>query len=491
MRAIWSALLPVALASLTFAQGAADGPADGGNKAEAQSRWTLPAKEAKKFQSLLDTYVHPGKKARPEILASFQKFVDKPIAGHSALEDVASISAMANRMRIFDQKIGRKGKVTAVEIKPATHGFPGGIGTVKYHLYLPKNYDPRKALWPVLFCLPNNKQWPEGDKYITEVWTSRIVAIEDGWIVVVPRPQTKGEGWMRPKSLARAMITLRHVMGTFGADKKTGGPASDTGRIVIDGGDAAANVAARFPEIFLGAILRNCKGRATGGPDVRRVGGLSGLAAYCIFNPKRRVQQQFAEKLKADNRLSAMEPALADDDKFTGDEDAVEGWLHELPARTSPSEVRYTVHEGSFQRHHWINVLEFDAAVKPAASFVASVDRKKNEMRIEVEGITRFELFLNDAALDLGKEITVIVEENDQELAFIKEVPQRSLTTMLDELVASNHPWRIYPVRYVVDLPTLRARRAAKEAVEAAKKDAEDKKQDAGTDSKPAKATKK
>ena len=492
MSAFRSTLLLFALSCVAFAQEPTDGSAGGGNDAgaaPAEDEWVLPAKEAKKFQKLLQTYLRPGKKTRPEILESFEKFVAKKIDGHSALEDVYAIADMAMKTRVFNPKTGRKGKVVTVDVRPDVHGFPGGIGTVKYSLYLPKNYDVRKALSPVLFCLPDNKKWPDGAKFITEIWTKRVAHVEDDWIVVVPHPQTKGEKWDRPKSLARAMIALRHVMGTFDADKKSGGPATDSSRIVLDGRDTASIVAARFPEIFQGVVLRNSDGKTSGTLDVRRVGGLSGLPAYSIFNPKRRVQRQFAEKLKARNPICMGEPAL--DDTYSGDPDALESWLKALPEREQPAELRYFVHEASFQRHHWINVLEFDGSVKPAPNFIASVDLKKNEVRIEVEGITRFELFLNDAIVDLGKEVTVIIEDTDQEMEFIKETPVRQLSIMLQELVASNAPWRVYPVRYTVDLPVLRARQAEKDAAEAAKNDANKKKQGAGAQGAPNKAAKK
>ena len=46
---------------------------------------------------------------------------------------------------------------------------------------------------------------------------------------------------------------------------------------------------------------------------------------------------------------------------------------------------------------------------------------------------------------------------------------------VLDELAASNQPWRVYTVRYVVDVPALRKRH---EEMKAKKKAEEEKKED-------------
>ena len=165
------------------------------------------------------------------------------------------------------------------------------------------------------------------------------------------------------------MIALRHVVGTFGADKKTGGPASDLTRVFLDGQDPAAMVAARFPEMFRGAILRNADGRSLGRTNLRAVGGLSGLTAYCIYDPKRKAQKQFAEKLRAANDKSLL--VEAESKKFLGDATALYAWMEARPAFKHPRKIEYTIHEPSFQRHYWINVLEYDASVKPAASFIA------------------------------------------------------------------------------------------------------------------------
>ncbi|MHC4136501.1 MAG: hypothetical protein ACYS0K_16160 [Planctomycetota bacterium] len=483
MRAFLSVLLLVALAGQGLAQAkpveGGDKPkADAGEAAKAPAAWKLPDKAAKKLEGLLKEFLHPKKPAdRKNTLQKLERFVAKEVDGHSVLEDVEAIVHMANRHRLFNPKLASKrGKIQLVEVKPEVHGFPGGIGTVKYHLYLPKKYS-EKQLWPLLLCLPDNKKWPDGAKYIQDAWVKRSPKIVDGFIVVVPVPRSKGEDWKR--SYSRAMIALRHVAGNFEATKKHGGPAVDMLRIFIDGEDAAALVAARFPEMFAGAILHRCDGRAESGPNLRTSGRLSGLAAFAIFEEGHKRQKEFAERLQADNPAGMT--ARTEDVGPLGNAKTIAAWMEKLGTRApQPSVVGYTIHDPSFQRHYWINVLGYEAAMKGDPIFDATADRAKNEVRIDIVGISRFELFLSDALVDLGKKVRIVVVEKDKEYEFFNDKVTRDVGGLLEELLATNHPWRIYPVKYVVDLADLRAKTAKLEAekAKAAQKQDQDKKPD-------------
>jgi len=484
MRAFLSVLLLVALASQGLAQ---DKPAEGGDKpkadageaAKAPAAWKLPDREAKKFEGFLAGFLHPRKPAdRKNTLQKLEKLVAKDVDGHSILEDVEAIVRMANRQRSFNPKVGKRGKVWPVEVKPDVHGFPGRIGTVKYHLYLPTKYS-EKQLWPLIFCLPDNKKWPDGAKYITDAWVKRSPKVADGFIVAVPVPQSKGEAWTNARSYARAMIALRHVAGTFEADKKTGGPAVDMLRMFIDGEDAAALVAARFPEMFAGAILHRCDGRAGSGPNLRTSGRLAGLATFAIFEEGQKRQKEFAERLHADNAASMT--ARSEDVGPLGNAKIIAAWMEKIGTRApQPPVIGYTIHDASFQRHYWINVLGYEAAMKGDPILDATADRAKNEVRIDLVGITRFELFLSDALVDLSKKVRIVIVEKDKEYEFLNEKATRDLGGMLEELLATNHPWRIYPAKFVVDLPDLRAKAAKLEAekAKAAQKQDQDKKPD-------------
>ena len=447
---------------------AAEGGSEGAEKKAEEPQeppvFVLPEREQGRMEKALFEYLQPGKKSRADHYKKIEKLVEKKIDGHSLLEDVVGLESIANHARLFNAKVGKKGRVNEVKVAPDVHGFPGQIGTVTYDLYLPKKYTERQ-LWPLIFCLPDNKKFNDGKSYIEDEWIKRAPEVAEQFLIAVPRPQSRGDRWSTPKSLARAMISLRHLLGTYESTAKTGGPAADATRIFIEGDDVAAIVAARFSEIFAGAILRGVDGRE-GKVDLRKGGALAGLPAFCIFNTKKKPQKEFAEKVKAANDATRL--VMVDGDDLEGNREAVAKWMAELEVSQQPRRIEYFVYDGSFQRHYWIVVRDFDATVKPAPSFRATADRARNEVRIDVEGVNRFELFLNDALVDLGAKLRIVVTEGEVEYPFYEDTPRRELAGMLEELLTSNQPWRIYPVRFLVDLPTLREQLAEAEKAKAA-----------------------
>lgn len=466
MRASWKLFLVAAIAPAVRAQeGAGDPtppPAPAAEEPKEPPVWKMSEKDARNLEKLLSEFLGGPAKERAEILVKIEKLVERPVGGHSALEDVESLVGIANRAGALHAKL-KKGQTQEMSVAPEAHGFPG-TGTVKYWLYVPKDYSGDR-LWPLLFCIPDQKKHGDGKRYV-EDWVAKSPKVAQSFLVVVPQPHQKGAEWTSPDSLARAMITLRHAAGSFGVGDKDAGPATDYLRIFLDGEDEASVIAARFSEVFAGAVLRGADGRASSKPNVAAAGQLSGMAAYCVIDPNRKSQREFAQLVSAKNGASIVEADAA----LVGNPVAIGEWMEKLPPRPShPREISYSVHDGSFQRHYWINVLDFDASVEPAASFAAKADRAKNEVLIDVDGIGRFELFLSDALVDLSRPVRIVVAEEDKELPFFPtkdgfDTLARDLGTMLRELLDSNHPWRVYTVKLVVDVGELRARAAAAEA---------------------------
>jgi hypothetical protein len=441
--------------------------------------YKLPEKERAKLKGHLAKYLYPKGKTRQQLREKFEEYVSKLVDGHSVLEDVEALTDLANEAKLASvaKKIGRKRAIEEISVKPRVHGFPGGVGTVKYWLYLPKNYK-EKELSPLIFCLPNNTLYPKGSDYIKEMWL-RNPAVADQYIIVAPIAPRKGVRWSDPKAYAMAMIALRHAAGNFEHDKNTGGPAVNINRMFIDGGDIAAGIAARFAELWTGAILHDAKGSARGTPDLRST-GLSGVPAFCVCRKGKKGQASFAKRLKGDSAGSVSEVVEPDGDKVLGDVRKIRLWMEAQPRENQPRKIAYTVHDPSFQRHFWINILDYDSSIKGKPSFLAEADRASNVVEIEPRGLLRFEVFLNDAIIDLNKDVTIVIIDGENEIQFSKGKVERNLAVLLDELVESNHPWRAYTARVVIDMPTLRdaeAKRKA-EAAKAAGGGKDDKKED-------------
>jgi len=481
MRLLSSLILTLALVLLGGTVGAGEpvAPGEGGAPAEPGAAgdeepqppplFTMPDSERRKIEKFISDYFHPGRQARTEIIDKLEKHVARGVGGHSVLEDVATLTDIANRMRTSNPKFARgKGRITEVDVKPAEHGFPGGIGTVRYHLYLPKGYEVSGQA-PLIFCLPDNREWANPQDYLKAMWIDRSEEIAQKYVIVVPEPQSRGEAWTTTRSWARAMISLRHVCGTYESDAKSGGAAVDMRRIFIDGGEAAVLAAARFREMFVGAILHACQGRTQDGPDLARLGGIAGLPAYAVCDAKKSPQIQFGETLKSQSAGSTVEQAAAGDATLLGDLSKIASWMDGLVRVDQPAQIDFLVHDPSFQRSYWINVIDFDPATKPAPGIVATADRAKNEILVRPSGVDRFELWLNDAIVDLSRDLRIVVQDGELALVVLEGKVDRRVADLLGELEASNHPWRVYTARFLVDLPALRAHHAKVEAEKAAK----------------------
>jgi len=456
---------------------AAAGAGEEGEKAEKKDepkeppKWNLPDRDRRRLERYIERYLVPGRRERSRTLERIERLAERDIDGHHFLEDVDAITDIANHSRTFNPKAGRRGRIEQIDVSPDVHGFPGGIGTVRYYIRLPRRYTDRE-LWPLIFALPDNKEWPDGEKYIEEVW-AKSEKIAENYIIVVPRPHSKGDRWTRRQSYARAMIALRHVTGKFDQEKDTGGPATDMLRIFLDGRDAAAIALARFPGMFAGAVLRHSDGRIPGGPNLRETDAPEGVSAYVVYSPKKRFEKQFAQGLKALNDTVEL---VEDEGEGIVDVEPIAAWLKKTAeARvTQPRSIDYTIHDPSFQRAWWLTVLRYDSALEPPASISARADRARNVVRVEVRGVSRFEINLNDAIIDLNRPLDITVVEGEREYPFLQQAElARSVAQALTSLVQSNHPWRVYPVRLTVDVPKLRAAWKAAEEKKAAAEEKE------------------
>jgi len=453
---------------------AGDEAADGEKKPEEPPVFKLSDRDLKKVERELESFLVPSRRTRKDEARGLERLVEKTVDGHSFMEDVPALVEIANRSRVIGRKIPRSGTLREIEVPKNIHGFPGGVGTVTYWLRLPEDYRDRE-LWPVIFCFPDTKAYPDTSKYIEDVWL-KSKTVNEKYIVVAPTTATKGKRWESDDiAYARAMIALRHVMGTFDADRDHGGPASDTLRVFVDGEDIAAVVAARFTEMFAGAVLRHSTG-SSGRLKMRTAGGLNGLPAFCIVPEDGKRQERFAEMVKSDNEKCVV---VKSEDAFAVDPEKIAKWMEGLPRRGIPRKISYTVHDSSFQRHHWINVLRFDATRKDPVGFDATADRATNVVTINNRGLIEFEVSLNDALVDLNREVEIRVVEEDKEFTAFKGKVTRDLWTMLTELLSSNQAWRIYPARVTIRMPDVRRKAAAaeakKKAEESAAKATEDK----------------
>jgi hypothetical protein len=179
----------------------------------------------------------------------------------------------------------------------------------------------------------------------------------------------------------------------------------DFERVVLDGSDAALAMAAAQPVFFAGLILRGGK------VDPDTVKNFAPLPVYVAGDPK------LKEALTA-----AGHPNVT-----AGPASGLPEWLAKLPRRKIPAEFTWKMRKPDQLLAHWVSI-EPDPAVGERTLLVKS-DIVTNQIRIEASGIQELTVFLNDAIVDLDREVELIVNGHTEK----KQKLDRSFDQLLDK----------------------------------------------------------
>ena len=121
------------------------------------------------------------------------------------------------------------------------------------------------------------------------------------------------------------------------------------------------------------------------------------------------------------------------------------GWFAQLPDRNAyPTDFEVVLTEPWQGRHYWVQALRFDplTAVPTGkiARFKAHVDRASNTITLDSEFVYQYKLYLNDAIVDLDREIVIV--RNGESYKFKAD---RSVGTLLDNFANLLDPGMVFP----------------------------------------------
>lgn len=133
---------------------------------------------------------------------------------------------------------------------------------------------------------------------------------------------------------------------------------------------------------------------------------------------------------------------------------ALTWFLEQAPRNSYPTQFEVTLTEAWQGRYYWVQALRFDppeaVPADKVARFKVAVDRATNTITIDSEYVYQFQLFLNDAIVDLGKEVKIV--RNGEPLTV---QPTRSVATLLDGYGATLDAGLVFPaVIRRVDVPS-------------------------------------
>ena len=319
----------------------------------------------------------------------------------------------------------RRGKVDFVE----EDSYFEEKGKFGYALWLPSKYEAKKGPYPLILCIPDEGENPQ--THITEKWIDGT--IRDGAIIAcVTMPADKAL-WLesgvpgKEGGGGNMLWTLGQMLRNY---------AVDFDRVYLAGRgrgvEAAVTFGARYPDRFAGVIGRS--GDAPAEIAVENMGSLPLFFAGAGGNAT-----ALEEKLKG----LGYETFQRKDD--AGETD-IWAWIQAHPRVPNPAQV--TLYPNPQTMHaFWLEAVPTDAQGEIYVK--ATIDRTANTILVEGDGLTRFQIYFNDAMLDLDKPIKVV--SNGQEVS--RQV-SRSLPRALDFLFnARSDPGRFYVNNMQFDLP--------------------------------------
>ena len=324
--------------------------------------------------------------------------------------------------RSIERRLPRMGKVTTETFE---HGsFQGGGMEFAYRV--PKDYDPRERSYPLVVAIPEEDE--SAAEHIRSHWS--LDGLGDELILVSPTMPEDVETWDRvmlhgrPAGLSYVLTAVRFATSRF---------AVDPNRVFVAGrgaGVAAALAAGdTSPHRFAGVLGRT--GDAGDLPPVNL-----GNLAIAFFEGGEKARAFVADANEAGNDRVTLE---------SGDDPAeILAWLLTNERHSAP--LRVTVATGKpFPTHaYWLRV----APSTPRAWARGSIDREKNLVRIESDGVAAVTLMLNDQLVDLTRPLRVLCNDVEHSLT-----PEPRVDVLLDLLQDGTcDAGRVYVTRDVFDL---------------------------------------
>ena len=325
--------------------------------APAQDDYILKSGDRKKLAKAVSAWVDAEVAQDSEDRLTAMDAIQKNLSNlKKKLKDVNIFSALADWSNaLSSERDYPKQKVGKLVMVP----LPGGS---EYGLWVPKAYKPKKASMPAVMVLGDGGA--TGDAVLAQFSPTFL----ESTLVLIPDFQGVAADDLLTSVRQRILFTM--VLGTHRL-------RIDRSKLSLLAFGSSTKVASSFaalaPHFFSGVSL-------VGGP-------------------------------KADD-LPVPNLALFPMEEHADTEAAV-AWIQALPARRlAITEFEFEIPYQEFPAGYWVLATKFDPKDSTPDGEVArvkiSIDRDSNTVRIDAKHVYQVELLLNDALVDLSKEVTFI-----------------------------------------------------------------------------------
>jgi len=362
---------------------------------------------------------------------------------------------MGDMLAVFDGVFTYPKKSTSGELKVLKER-PRGLGQeFNYSLAAPKGYRPRKQAYGAVVLLPGQGAagWEDSKVYFGNTWKKAPLAADTFFFIPqlresddydkLPDMTKQLEAGEELKRIGSVLSPLGEVNRQYNLKRS---------RMILDCGKGTSGwgirLATYFPMRFAALVLRhpvdvgNLQLDSLGGRPILLISTEETEAACKTLKEKfDKFQKGSCEILEGKGKYPFLES-----------QPEIDKWVTKAERPLFPPKVVLATNHDRFGKAYWINILQMEPldtvsdAQRPRV--VATADSEKNTVTIETRSVTSFFLYLNDALVDLDKEVILVVNGRETKHKF-----RRQLETMVDELVTAYDSSHLYTVRYHVTVP--------------------------------------
>lgn len=367
-------------------------------------------------------------KARAEIVADLEKSGRKKGArtdedaihtGLASCFDLGRALAYSN-----DLKNLRGGKATAAKVEFGGESFD-------YALLLPTAYKPSGEPLPLVLCIPGLRDGKPlaGTTFLQD--QLQEPALREGAVLAAVDMPADSARWsiVKDESGPGGLFALMSVYGDLVRTLNV-----DADRVFILGREqgalAAADLGARYPQLFAGVIAM------AGDIGTPPAPNFCNLATFLQGGANSTAFEEATKQLGYNNCTIKADASAAD----------VWSWIQQTRRVANPAKIVLQPEPVKTYNAYWLRIPRTEGL---AGKITAAADRGSNTIRIDSEEVRSVTLFLNDAIVDLGKPITFVLNGREQQ-----QRVARSLDDMLSLIArGTSDPGRVYVAQVTLDIP--------------------------------------
>lgn len=308
----------------------------------------------------------------------------------------------------------------------------------------------------------NERGWVLANEWWSSTWKSVTEAAD--YVGILP-PLDNGMDLDPPLDLSKdagvSQDNARYgtVLGAIGSANQI--LHLDRDRIYLDCGQGSClfglRLAATFPQMFAGVILRSPTD-----PGEMRLESLTGLPILLLRTDETKATcQKLADTLnKFEEGACTLLDAKGDYPHAESGAEIV-AWTNTKVRDMSRSRVVIANNYDTFRRAYWVQMGTAPSLLEVAGDgrpyLEVSADRAANRITVTARNVSDFGLYLNDALVDLDKDVTIVV--NGKALAPMRF--ERNLRKLCETIYRGRDPGAVFPADRTIEVPAGGAEPAA------------------------------